>query len=54
MNKTHINNLTYEELEEYVTSLGLQRFRADQIFRAIHKNGIDNIDKILQIPKEIF
>ena len=52
MNKTHINNLTYEELEEYVTSFGLQRFRADQIFRAIHKNGIDNIDEILQIPKD--
>ncbi|NLW43207.1 MAG: 23S rRNA (adenine(2503)-C(2))-methyltransferase RlmN [Tissierellia bacterium] len=51
MNKIYINNKIYRELEEYVISLGLKRFRADQIFRGIHKNGIENIDDLFQISK---
>lgn len=52
MVKIILNNLYEEELEKFIEKLGLKRFRADQIFRALHNRNIKNIDNLKQLPKK--
>ena len=41
-----INNMYISELEEYFLELGEKKFRAKQLFEAIHKQKIKNIEDI--------
>lgn len=46
-----LNNYNEEELIDIVKNLGLERYRADQIFRAIHQRYIFDIDDLSQLSK---
>ena len=50
--KIHIAGLTRAELEEFVTSLGEPRYRAVQIFKAVHERRLLSFDEITDLPKE--
>jgi len=49
--KVHITGLTREELIELVTSLGEPRYRADQVFRAVHERRLRSFEEITDLPK---
>lgn len=53
MDKININNLTLEELEEYIVNLGEKKFHAKQIFKWIHKIGIVTFDEMTDISKSL-
>ncbi len=46
-----LNDLYENELEEFIIDLGLKKFRADQIYRAIFSKNIKTIDEITQISE---
>jgi 23S rRNA (adenine2503-C2)-methyltransferase len=47
----HLTGMTRLELIEFVTGLGLPRYRADQIFRGLHERRIRDLDQITNLPK---
>ena len=47
----YLNDLHEKEIEEIVISLGMKKFRADQIFRAINIKNIKSIDDLSQLSK---
>jgi 23S rRNA (adenine2503-C2)-methyltransferase len=49
--KVHITGLTREELVELVTSLDEPRYRADQVFKAVHERRLRSFDEITDLPK---
>jgi len=49
----HLTGQTRDELVEFVTGLGLPRYRADQIFRGLHERRIRDLDKITDLPKDL-
>ncbi|HEY2847497.1 MAG TPA: hypothetical protein VGI80_06745, partial [Pyrinomonadaceae bacterium] len=49
--KVHITGLTRQELIELVTSLGEPRYRADQVFNAVHERRLRSFDEITDLPK---
>jgi 23S rRNA (adenine2503-C2)-methyltransferase len=46
LHKVELNSFTIEELEEYMHSIGEQRYRAEQLFTYIHRNQGTNIENI--------
>lgn len=46
-----LNNLFEEEIENLIVPLGIKKFRADQIFRAIHSGGAKKLEDIKQVSK---
>lgn len=51
--KTDIKSLTYEQLNNKVSQLGLPSFRAKQIFKWLHQNGVSSFDEMTNIGKEL-
>lgn len=51
MEKVELNSLTIEELEEYMVSIGEQKYRGKQLFTYIHKNNGMNIEDISVFSK---
>jgi len=49
--KAHILGMTRAELTEVVTSLGEPKYRADQVFRAVHEQRLRSFDEITNLPK---
>jgi 23S rRNA (adenine2503-C2)-methyltransferase len=49
----HVTGLTRGELTEFVTGLGLPRYRADQIFRGIHERRLQDFDQMTDLPKAL-
>lgn len=49
----HLTGMTRGELIEFVTGLGLPRYRADQIFRGLHERRIRDLDQISDLPKAV-
>lgn len=47
-----ILSMSYEELANYISSLGEARFRADQIFAWLH-SGVSSFDEMSNISKEL-
>lgn len=47
---TNLRDLTFEELENLIISLGEKKFRATQIFSWLHK-GVRSFDEMTNIPK---
>ena len=48
-----INNMYISELEEYFLDLGEKKFRAKQLFEAIHKQKIKNLDKLTTFSQDL-
>lgn len=53
MNKICINNFSFEELEEYIVSLGEKKFHATQIFKWVHKLKVLDFDEMTDISKSL-
>lgn len=51
MEKIDIKNLTLGELEKEILNMQEQKFRAKQIFNWLHKNNVDNFDKMTNLSK---
>lgn len=49
--KIHITGLTRSELERFVTSLGEPKYRAMQVFKAVHERRLRSFDEITDLPK---
>lgn len=49
--KVHIAGLSKPELVDLVTSLGGPRYRADQVFKAVHERRLRSFDEITDLPK---
>lgn len=49
----YINNLTYEKLTEIIVSNNFPKFRAEQIFRWIHLNMVNDYSEMSNLSKEI-
>lgn len=48
-----INNIYISELETYFLDLGEKKFRAKQLFEAIHKQKIKNLDKLTTFSQDL-
>ncbi|MEW6328474.1 MAG: 23S rRNA (adenine(2503)-C(2))-methyltransferase RlmN [Thermodesulfobacteriota bacterium] len=51
--KIDLRNLTLPELEGWVLSVGLERFRARQIFRWLWRSDITSFDQMTNLKKEL-
>lgn len=50
---TDIKSLSYEELNNAVQSLGLPRFRAEQIYSWLHQKGVQGFDEMTNLSKDL-
>ncbi len=53
MEKTDIRSLTYEELSEELGGMGLERYRAEQIFRWLHEKAAASFDEMTNLPRTL-
>ncbi len=53
MSKININDLTLDELKNYVESIGEKPFHATQIFKWIHKEKVTDFDSMTDISKSL-
>lgn len=53
MEKINLNELTQEELENYIVSIGEKKFHAKQIFKWIHREGVVSFDEMTDIAKSL-
>lgn len=53
MDKTELNSLTIEELEQYMINIGEKPYRGQQLFSYIHKNRATNIKDISVLSKTL-
>ena len=51
--KTDIKSLSYDELNNALTALGLPSFRTKQIFEWLHKHGVSSFDEMTNISKDL-
>ena len=49
----NLNELTLEELQDYIESLGEKKFHAKQIFKWIHRVHVDSFDDMTDISKSL-
>ncbi len=50
---TDIKSLTFEELNSALTALGQPKFRANQIYKWLHKTGVSSFDEMTDLSKEL-
>lgn len=50
---TDIKSLTYEELKSELSALSLPKFRADQIYKWLHRFGVSCFDEMTDISKSL-
>ncbi len=48
-----IKDLKFEEIENFVTGSGYEKFRATQIWEAIYLNRVDEFEQITTLPKKL-
>src|SRR4051794_7949350 len=48
-----LRDLTHEEMRAFVAGLGLERFRADQIFRWVHGKAVDSVVEMTDLGKKL-
>lgn len=53
MPKTDIKSMTYPELSDSLSALGLEKFRAGQIFRWLHKSGVASFDEMTNLSLQL-
>ena len=49
----NINEFTLKELEEYIESIGEKKFHAKQIFKWLHRMGVESFDEMTDISKSL-
>ena len=52
MDKVRLKDLTFDELTEYLCSLGLSKFRGRQVFEWLYK-GVTSFDEMTNLSKEL-
>lgn len=53
MNRININELTFEELENYIEELGEKKFHAKQIFKWLHRIKVTSFEEMTDISKSL-
>lgn len=53
MEKININELTFEELEKFIESLGEKKFHARQIFKWVHREKVTSFEEMTDISKSL-
>lgn len=53
MEKVQLNNLTYDELENFFESISEAKYRAQQLYTFIHKNGGKDLKEITTFSKKL-
>lgn len=48
-----IKSLTYEELTKEIIRLNLPKFRAEQIYKWLHQNGVQSFDEMTNLSKDL-
>ncbi len=48
-----IKNLTFSQLEKFISDLGFPKYRAEQIFKSLYSDRIEYFDEITSIPKDL-
>lgn len=51
--KTDLKSLNQEELSDWLTSLELQSYRADQVFQWLYQKGVSSFDEMTNLSKEL-
>lgn len=50
--KRHVSGMARQDLEELAASLGEPRYRADQVFKAVHQRRLRSFNEITDLPKK--
>lgn len=53
MEKININQLRFEELEEYIEKMGEKKFHAKQIYKWLHREKVTSFDEMTDISKAL-
>lgn len=53
MNQADIRSLTFDELQALITSRGLPKFRAAQIYSWLHEKGVGSFSEMQNLPKSL-
>ncbi len=48
-----IKNLTFTQLEKFITTLGFPKYRAEQIFKGLYTDRVEYFSEIKSIPQEL-
>jgi 23S rRNA (adenine2503-C2)-methyltransferase len=51
--KQDLRDLTHEELRAWCVAQGLERYRADQIFRWVHARAVDRVEEMTDLNKAL-
>ena len=51
--KKDIKSLDFDELKEFIESIGEKGFRAKQVYGWIHKKLVPSFDDMANVPKEL-
>lgn len=52
-NKVELRNMTYEEIEAYILSIGEKKFRAKQVFEWVHEKMVSSITEMTNLSKSL-
>ena len=50
--KIHIAGLSRQELQDLAASFGEPKYRATQVFKAVHERRLTSFDEITDLPKK--
>lgn len=51
--KTDLKQLRKEELSQFLSDLGLPRYRTDQVFQWLYQKGVDSFEEMTNLSKEL-
>lgn len=51
--RTELKSLTKKELSEYLDTLGLKRYRSDQVFQWLYQKGAGSFDEMTNLSKQL-
>jgi 23S rRNA (adenine2503-C2)-methyltransferase len=51
--KVHLLGMSRSTLEEFAASLGEPKYRATQVFKALHQRRLTSFDDISDLPKKL-
>lgn len=51
--KTDLKSLTKEGLSDFLTSLGIQCYRSDQVFQWLYQKGVSSFDEMTNLSKQL-
>jgi len=51
MDKPDLNDMSFEEIESFISHLGKEKYRARQIMKWIHQSGVSSFDEMTNLSK---